>query len=249
MLQQNYEKKVRRAHLAREIIEVLLLVGIIIFVIQLGIKSYGYGGPNMNPTLDKGQLLIVSKLAYAFGSPQRGDVVVYNNPLNTKIQRIQRIIGIPGDTVIWTSSQISVNAHVLKEPYIQVDANKPENEDINSMTLAKNQYFVANDYRSFCILPGNDDPVPAGGCSNDSRNFGAMGIDPSKSPGKSLDRQYIIGKVVFVYWPFNKMHGVDNSPSTFAGIADRVPTPSPLLADITVLFVAVPFVARWRRRG
>lgn len=241
MLQENYDAKVRRAHLAREIIEVVLLVGIIIFVIQLGIKSYGNSGSNMSPAIKDSQLVIVSKLAYVFGSPQRGDVVIYNIPTNTQKQRIQRIIGIPGDTIAFTQNSLSVNGHVLKEPYITIDPNSAENAGSGSITLGRNQYFVANDYRSQC-----DSSVAPGTCEDDSRNPSAMGVDPTKTPGKSLDKQYIIGKVVFVYWPLNQMHSVDTSSSTFAGVSARGPSQSPLLASLTLLFAAAPPMLRWR---
>jgi signal peptidase I len=211
--QQEYEKRVKRAHLAREIIEVVLLVGIIIFVIQLGIKSYsGNTGGMMSPAIQDNQLVIVSKLSYVFGSPQRGDVIIYNDPLNTQQQRIQRIIGIPGDTVTVTISSISVNGHVLKEPYITVAPGHNENQSPFVVTLGKDQYFVANDNRTLC-----DSSVPVN-CTNDSRNPVAMGVNPSQANVKSLDRQYIIGKVVFVYWPLQQIHGVDTYSNTFAGL-------------------------------
>jgi signal peptidase I len=247
--QQAYEAKVRRAHLVREIIEVVLLVGIIVFVIHLGVQSYSLNGNTfMKPSLQGNQLVIVSKLTYTFGSPQRGDVIAYNNPLNTNDYRIQRVIGIPGDTVVVGLNSLTVNGKLLKEPYITIDANSDENPTAFSVTLAKNQYFVANDYRSQCYQAVDG---PAGSCiagdTNDSRNYLQMGISSTQQGTLSLDRKYIIGKVVFVYWPLNQMHGVDTSSSTFAGISDRLPPTQPLLADLTALAALAPVALRWRR--
>ncbi len=237
MNQQTYEQRVKRAHLAREIIEVVLLVGIIIFVIQLGIKSYSVNtGGLMSPALKDNQLVIVSKLSYVFGSPERGDVIIYNDPLNTQQQRIQRIIGIPGDTVTIKLSSVSVNGHVLNEPYITVDKTAPENPTAFSVTLGKDQYFVANDHRSVC--------TGQPGCTNDSRDPASLGVSIADQGTKSLDRRFIIGKVVFVYWPLNQMHGVDTYSSTFSGVASRAPAQPSLFAGITALLALAPISRR-----
>lgn len=212
--QQEYEKRVKRAHLAREIIEVVLLVGIIIFVIQLGIKSYsGNTGGMMSPALQDNQLVIVSKLSYIWGSPQRGDVIIYDNPLNTQQQRIQRVIGIPGDTVQITINSVIVNGHTLHESYITVKPGQNENLAPLTVKLGKDQYFVLNDNRSLC-----DSSLAAYECTNDSRDPAAMGVGQPDAGTKSLDKKYIIGKVVFVYWPLNQLHGIDTHDATFAGL-------------------------------
>jgi signal peptidase I len=212
--QQEYAKRVKRAHLAREIIEVVLLVGIIIFVIQLGIKSYsGNTGGMMNPSLQDNQLVIVSKLSYVWGSPQRGDVIIYDNPLNTQQQRIQRVIGIPGDTVQITITSVMVNGHTLHEPYITIKPGFSENLTPLTVKLGSNQYFVLNDSRSLC-----DSSQPTYNCTNDSRNPSALGVSQADEATKSLDKKYIIGKVVFVYWPLNQMHSINTYDATFAGL-------------------------------
>jgi signal peptidase I len=212
--QQEYAKRVKRAHLAREIIEVVLLVGIIIFVIQLGIKSYsGNTGGMMSPALQDNQLVIVSKLSYLWGSPQRGDVIIYDNPLNTQQQRIQRVIAIPGDTVTLASDAVVVNGHTLHEPYITIKPGASENLKLFTVKLGKDQYFVMNDNRSLC-----DSSFASYDCTNDSRNPAALGVSQADEGTKSLDKKYIIGKVVFVYWPLNQMHSINTYDATFAGL-------------------------------
>jgi signal peptidase I len=239
MNQQSYEQRVKRAHLAREIIEVVLLVGIIIFVIQLGIKSYSVNtGGLMGPSLKDSQLVIVSKLSYVFGSPQRGDVIIYNNPLNTQQQRIQRVIGIPGDTVKILPSSVSVNGHILNEPYVTIDKNSSENPTAFSVTLGKNQYFILNDHRSVCTQQFN--------CTNDSRDPEALGVSDADKGTKSLDKRFIIGKVVFVYFPLNQMHGIDTFSGTFNGLATRTLSQPPLFADVTALLAVAPIAGRVR---
>jgi signal peptidase I len=240
-----YEARMRRAHLLREIIEVVLLVGIVIFVIQLGIKSSSvnkYEADFMKHTLSDGQLLIVSKLSYAFGSPQRGDIVLYDNPLNTAQQRIQRVIGVPGDTVAVSPTSVSVNGHVLKETYITIETGSPENPGALQVKLGANQYFVLNDDRSLC-----DSSVTNGQCTNDSRNPAYVGA--ANPATQSLDRKYIVGKVALVWWPLNQIHGFDTYSSTYAGLGFR-PVPAPFASTDLTFFGVLPAGA-WlaRRRG
>ncbi len=240
-----YEARMQRAHLFREIIEVVLLVGIVIFVIQLGIKSSSvnkYEADFMKHTLSNGQLLIVSKLSYVFGSPQRGDIVLYDDPLNTSQQRIQRIIGIPGDTVVITPASVMVNGHALHEPYITIESGSPENPGAMQVTLGANQYFVMNDDRSLC-----DSTVTNGQCTNDSRNPSYVGA--TNPATQSLDRKYIIGKVALVWWPLNQIHGFNSYSSTFSGIGFH--SPPALLASSDLTLVGMLPAGAWlaRRRG
>ena len=222
-MQASYAAKVRRAHLTREIIEVALLIGIIVVAIKLGIETYGLSAPDsgtpttsspMSPAINYGQNVIVSKLSYVLGSPQRGDVIVYADPLHASdqsLERIQRIIGIPGDVVLLTPTSVSINGKVLTEPYATVLTTQATGIQV---TLGKNQYFVLDDNRS----SGCNNKLTVTGCFDDSRNPLAMGVDISKNPGGSLDRKYIVGKVVFIYWPLNQMHGVNTYSSTFSGL-------------------------------
>ncbi len=191
-----HEKKMRRAHITREVIEVILLVVVISVAIRLSIDTRFVEGDSMEPSLPPSQLVMVNKLAYLFGSPQRGDVIVLYFPLDTTKQFIKRIIGVPGDTISLTPSGVSVNGHPLSEPYI----TKEQNNQVGTITLGPNQYWVMGDHREV---------------SCDSRSWGP------------LPRSDIIGKVTLVYWPLNKIHGVNTYESTFAGISDQKPVANP----------------------
>jgi signal peptidase I len=214
-MQASYAAKVRRAHLVREIIEVVLLIGIIVVAIKLGVESFGLSdkSTSMSPALSPNQNVIVSKLSYILSKPQRGDVIVYEDPLHTSdasAQRIQRIIGIPGDTIVISPTSVTVNGHTLVEPYATVTTSQATGL---TQKLGKDQYFVMNDNRSGC-----NTSINVSDCFDDSRNPNALGVDINRNPGNSLDLKYIVGKVVFVYWPLNKMHGVDTFPDTFKGL-------------------------------
>src|SRR6185295_2188429 len=76
---------------------------------------------SMRPTLDVGDFILVNKFAYGlrlpileqkivpFSDPQRGDVVVFRYPLNPSQDFIKRIVGLPGDTVVYRNKQLTVS--------------------------------------------------------------------------------------------------------------------------------------------
>lgn len=75
---------------------------------------------SMEPTLRVGDYLLVNHLAYGprlpftntaieFGSPQRGDVVVFRFPPDVSQFYVKRLIGMPGDVVRFENGVVSVN--------------------------------------------------------------------------------------------------------------------------------------------
>src|SRR5215472_11491643 len=76
---------------------------------------------SMRPTLEVGDFILVNKFAYGFrlpiiekkiiptGEPQRGDVIVFRYPINPSQDFIKRLIGLPGDTVVYQDKKLWVN--------------------------------------------------------------------------------------------------------------------------------------------
>src|SRR4029453_13794429 len=76
---------------------------------------------SMRPTLDVGDFILVNKFAYGLrlpileqkivpiADPQHGDVVVFRYPLNPSQDFIKRVVGLPGDTVVYRNKQLTVS--------------------------------------------------------------------------------------------------------------------------------------------
>ena len=133
-------------------------------------------GPSMQPTLYSDDDLIVEKVSYRFGEPERFDVIVFPFKHAERTYYIKRIIGLPGETVqIDEDGNIYINGEVLEESYGKEVIQNPgiASEPIH---LSSNEYFVLGDNR-------ND--------SSDSR-------DPSVG---NIYRKDIIGRAWFRFWP------------------------------------------------
>lgn len=143
----------RSSHLAREIVETLALTLIIFLAIHFTIQNYQVVGTSMQPGLNTNEYVLVNKLAYLFHPPERGDVIVFHFPVDTTKDLIKRVIGIPGDVIILTSSTVEVDGIVLKEPYVTASVNPGASQ----VTVPQDEYFVMGDNRQY---------------SDDSRDWG-----------------------------------------------------------------------------
>lgn len=101
-----------------DVVETLILSVLLFAAINAVSARIRVDGYSMEPNLHSGEFVIVNKLAYKFGSPQIGDVIVFHFPRDTKQEYIKRVIGLPGDKVVISNKQVMVNGQVLDEPYI-----------------------------------------------------------------------------------------------------------------------------------
>lgn len=80
---------------------------------------------SMEPTLKIGDYIVVNKSAYGwnipltnqrlinFGHPLRGDIIVFRYPQDENIYYIKRVIGLPGDTIVYADKRVSLNGTML----------------------------------------------------------------------------------------------------------------------------------------
>ena len=130
---------------AREIAITIVLALIIFFVARTTIQTYEVFMTSMEPNFTEGDRVVVNKAVYWFGEPQRGDVIIFEEPNGTEEDFIKRIIGIPGDTVEIKNGAVYVNGIRLQEPYVMA----PPAYTMATITVPEDRYFVLGDNRNY----------------------------------------------------------------------------------------------------
>ncbi|GAB4496073.1 MAG: hypothetical protein OHK0052_05310 [Anaerolineales bacterium] len=104
----------------REIMVTLALSLVMFLVINFVSARVRVVSVSMQPTLYEGDFVLVERLSMHLGQfPKRGDVVVFEYPLNPSQEPyIKRVIGLPGDTIAVQSGKVTVNGRTLEEDYI-----------------------------------------------------------------------------------------------------------------------------------
>lgn len=158
-------KKSRR-EIARDLwetIKFIVLAAIIVIPIRLFVfQPFIVSGESMYPTFHNGDYLIVDELSYRFHEPRRGDVIVFRYPNDPKRFFIKRVIGLPGETVVFKDRAVYLktadqpNETLLDEPYLKQITIPGENKEV---TIEPEHYFVMGDNR---------------GASSDSRSWGQL---------------------------------------------------------------------------
>jgi signal peptidase I len=180
--------------------EVLLLV-VVPVLAALMLKTYVaqafyIPSESMEPKLEKGDRVIVSKVSYRLDTPSRGDVVVFHPPIPQPEDTsslparvfheafeaiglrhpgddtfIKRVIGLPDEIVEGRDGRVFVDGQPLEEPYLESGV---ATADFKAVHVGSDELFVMGDNR-----PN----------SSDSRSFG------------SIPRSSVVGEATTLAWP------------------------------------------------
>jgi signal peptidase I len=84
---------------------------------------------SMMPTLLTGDFILVNKFSYGIrlpvlnnkiievSAPERGDVVVFRFPKNPSIDYIKRVVGVPGDRILYKNKKVYINNKLIKQEF------------------------------------------------------------------------------------------------------------------------------------
>ena len=140
-----------------DILETLVLSVVLFLAINAVSARVRVDGFSMLPTLHNAEFVLVNRLAYRFGQPERGDIIVFRFPVNHKEDLIKRVIGLPGEDIAISDGHVFVNGALLVEGYI---AASPEY--VGKWNVPEDHLFVLGDNR-------ND--------SSDSHSWGLVPIE------------------------------------------------------------------------
>jgi signal peptidase I len=177
------------------VVTIAVAIGIVLVFEAEVAKPYRIPSSSMEPTLhcakpgdyclgSSNDRIIANRLAYDFGSPQRGQIVVFKAPPRASACApgdggttfVKRLIGLPGDRVSERDGIVSVNGKPLHEPYVERALRGAETGSW-PVVPAGHYFFMGDDRAHSC----------------DSRVWG------------TVPRGSLIGPVLATYWPLNRI--------------------------------------------
>ncbi|HET7522277.1 MAG TPA: signal peptidase I [Bacillales bacterium] len=157
----------------------LLLAGLIRYFLFAPIVV---DGESMQPTLHNHDRLIINKVAYEIGEPERFDIVVFH--ATEKKDFIKRVIGLPGEHIEYHDDVLYVDGEPVPEPFLKPYKKKVqgnytydftlEETAVGQKTVPEGELFVMGDNRRR---------------SKDSRIIGTIPIEE------------VVGEAAVQFWP------------------------------------------------
>ena len=99
-------------------------------------EPFNIPSDSMVPTLETGDFILVNKFDYGVrlpivnkkilevGEPARGDVIVFRYPPHPTIRYIKRVVGLPGDHIIYDHGQLTINGEKVAKVPVEFSREK-----------------------------------------------------------------------------------------------------------------------------
>lgn len=149
-----------------------ILCAVIFFGLRAVAPTYAIEGESMSPTFHDGGRVILNG-AYRLGSPDRGDVVVFDPPYSSTNPYIKRVVALAGERVSIHDGQVYVNDVALIEDYVDGAETTCMRAPHCDLTVPVGHVYVLGDNRNN---------------SSDSRYFGPVATGD------------IVGEVLITIW-------------------------------------------------
>jgi signal peptidase I len=177
---------------------VLIVVAVVAALVLKAFVAQAFSIPSasMEPQLEPGDRVVVSRTAYRLHDPRRGDIVVFDAPgqppaddpvLPVRLaedvlegiglrqpdetELVKRVVGLPGEVIEARGGRVVIDGRELVEPYLPADV---ATGDFGPITVPDGTVFVLGDNR---------------GDSADSRVIGPVDVDT------------IVGRAIARAWP------------------------------------------------
>ncbi len=179
------------------VVIVAVAIGLALGIQAFLVKPYRIPSESMEPTLVKGQRVLVNRIGNRFEGPEVGEVVVFHPPMGSDenqcgapaaegqpcprptpdrsdINFIKRVVAGPGDRIAISNGRVVLNGKLQKERFARPCRDGDTCDFPQSVTIPPDHYFMMGDNR---------------GSSDDSRFWGPV------------PKKWVIGGAFATYWP------------------------------------------------
>jgi signal peptidase I len=162
------EEKKRRGFF-RELPGLILIAVVLALLIKTFlVQAFYIPSGSMHPTLEIGDRVLVNKLVYDFGEPQRNDIIVFEDPSSVDAEQgffqgvlrwltegfgfataahqdfIKRVVALPGEEIRLRNGHLFIDGERTFEP----DTIALDGDDFGPETVKADHVFVMGDNRS-----------------------------------------------------------------------------------------------------
>jgi len=188
-------------------------LAIALLIRQFAFQAFEIPSGSMQTTLNINDRILVNKLSYKFGDPQRGHLMVFSKLEGTNSdtdELIKRVIALPGEVLevrddgrlwIWGPGETEADAWQLEESYLEIRhglLEGPRANDSPDQNIWHPNCINLEGDGSRCIL--NDSSYFMMGdnrtASTDSRSFGPVPDD------------HVVGRAMLRIWPLDALGGL-----------------------------------------
>ena len=191
-------------------VAILLFLVIRTFVVE----AFKIPTGSMEETLLVGDFLLVNKAVYgaqvpftevrlpAFQEPERGDVVVFEYPLDPTKNYVKRVVGLPGDRVAMHRGELYVNGLRQSESYVR---HRQPAGDYYDPSFEWQKRYLAPEVDRTTYRPTRDD---WGTLIGPDDSYFVMGDNRDNSQDSRywgfVDRSLIKGRPLVIYYSFDR---------------------------------------------
>ncbi len=139
----------------KKVISVLLVAFVVVLLIKTFlVEGLVVSGESMSPTINSGEYIFINKLAYVWGSPKRGDIVVVK-PRTNNGSVVKRIVGMPNERMQIIDGIVTVREgrNASTTPVDELYLNGATTTEVGTtyIKLDPFEYFIFGDNRQVSI--------------------------------------------------------------------------------------------------
>ena len=188
---------------------------VVFFIRSFIAEPFKIPSGSMMPTLLAGDFILVNKFTYGLrvpilnntfietNHPKRGDVFVFHYPPDPSIDYIKRVVGVPGDRIVYRDKVLTINGQKIENSF---DSDYEYAASGLNLIYAKRYHEQLVDKKHDILIDENsgtkdvDLVVPAG-------SYFAMGDNRDNSKDSRywgfVPEANLVGKAFFIWWNFD----------------------------------------------